>query len=206
MKARNLIVAVMAAMPLCACVSVMPKPGPAPDIYQLHDFATSPVKVGKERPAILLPVVQAPRMLKNNRVALVKPDGTFAYANSARWSGAVPEMLQSLIASAMNAQNRQVAVYPGEGVDTRYELHVRAMDFEAEYDRGLDAPPMAIVTLQATLVDRKTRSLVAQKSFSNSGRANSVSLGDITAGIDHQAQASARELAIWLAEKDGIAG
>lgn len=200
MNPRTLILAAL-VLPLSACVSVLPKPGPAPDIYQLHAFAAPASIAGKDRQSILLPVVQAPRTLKNNRVALVKPDGTFAYANSARWVGATPEMLQSLIASAMNAESSHVAVYPGEGVDTRYELHVRVRNFEAVYDQGLQSAPQARVNLRASLVDRKTRSLVAQEEFAKTGRADSTKLGDIAAEIDQQARKAAEEVAIWLTEK-----
>lgn len=198
MNTRTLMLAAL-VLPLSACVSVLPEAGPAPDIYQIHDITAPAAIAGHERMPILLPVIRAPRMLKNNRVALVKPDGTYAYANSARWAGAAPEMLQALIASAVNAQNTQVAVYPGEGVDTRYELHVHATDFEAVYDQGLEAAPLAKVTLRASLVDRKSRSLVAQKEFGHSGRAASVALGDIAAAIDQQARASAQDLARWSA-------
>ncbi|MBL1430930.1 MAG: membrane integrity-associated transporter subunit PqiC [Robiginitomaculum sp.] len=181
---------------LAGCISLLPDAGPGPDIYRLSKI-TQTTSLQKPDTLILLPLVQAPRELKNNRVALVTGQQSISYAANARWASSTPEMLQVLFADALRNQSAIQVVYPEDGINADLEVRIILQNFEAVYDQGQKIPPIAKVQILVRIIDRKTRTLAAEKVISSSARSSDVRLGSIVAAIDQASHNVAIDMSNW---------
>jgi len=196
-----------ALLTLCAaitgCISLLPEAGPGPDIYRLSDVSAGSDSKHTEL-VILLPLVQAQRELKNNRLTLVRHDRSIAYAADARWAAPTPQMLRKLIADTLTIRAGIRVVAPADGVDTAIELRVGLTSFEALYDQGTEAAPLAVVRYQVQIIDRKSRTLLAQETFRATSRANDIRLGQVVNAIDLAAHSAASKLSDWVAQQSAL--
>jgi len=181
---------------LAGCISLLPDAGPGPDIYRLSKI-TQTTSLQKPDTLILLPLVQAPRELKNNRVALVTGQQSISYAANARWASSTPEMLQVLFADALRNQSAIQVTYPEDGINADLEVRIILQNFEAVYDQGQKIPPIAKVQILVRIIDRKTRTLAAEKVISSSARSSDVRLGSIVAAIDQASHNVAIDMSNW---------
>ncbi len=192
--------AVLAGFALSACVSLLPEAGPGPDIYRLSHAATgSPVN--ETAITVLLPVVKAPKELKNNRVALIRNGSEISYAANARWAASTPEMLQELLADALRNDGALAVIFPGDGVKPQYEVRVILRAFEAQYDQGFNAAPQGVVRYRVRLVNPHTRQLIGEEMFEANSRSADIRLGSIVAAIDRAAHDAASQMASWVTEQ-----
>jgi len=182
---------------LAGCISLLPDAGPGPDIYRLSQITqiTSPQKPDT---LVLLPLVRAPRELKNNRVALTTNQQSISYAANARWASSTPEMLQVLFADALRNQPDIGVVYPTDGINADLELRIILQNFEAVYDQGQKMAPIAKVQILVRLIDRKTRTLVTEKTISSSSRSSDIRLDSIVAAIDQASHNVATDMSNWV--------
>lgn len=198
MKAVQPIV-IAAILVLGGCISLLPEAGAGPDIYRL-----SAVQSKSQQPSsmttVLLPLVQAPRELKNNRVALTVGDHTISYAANARWASSTPEMLQALFADNLRKQGDVGVVFPADGINADQELRIILHNFEANYDHGTDQPPLAVVRILVRLIDRNSRALIKENNLQAQFRARDLRLGSIVAAIDQAAHDIAMQTAYWVAK------
>ncbi|MCF6293152.1 MAG: ABC-type transport auxiliary lipoprotein family protein [Robiginitomaculum sp.] len=196
MKLKITILITMALL-LGGCISLLPDAGPGPDIYRLSKIVQTTQKQ-KTDTLILLPLVQAPRELKNNRVALITGQQSISYAANARWASSTPEMLQVLFADALRNQPYIGVVYPTDGIHADFEIRIILQNFEAVYDQGQKTAPIAKVQILVRLIDRKTRTLVTEKTISSSARSSDVRLGSIVAAIDQASHNVAIDMSNWV--------
>ena len=197
MKTKLLLLVVSAL--LASCISVLPKPGPDPDIYRLSDVVL-PAQMAKS-PTILLEMPFAPKGLRNNRVAIAEGPQDIAYVYGARWAALVPQMSDALLADSLLATQRLNVVAPLEGVRPAFGLVSEVRHFEAVYDQGRDALPLGYVSFRAKLIDRHGRRQIAQKMFSARVRASANTLAAMAAAIDAAAHEAASALAEWTADQ-----
>ncbi|PHR59223.1 MAG: hypothetical protein COA47_09675 [Robiginitomaculum sp.] len=190
----------LAGFALSACISLLPDAGPGPDIYRLTHAATGS-QASETAITLLLPVVKAPKELKNNRVALIRNGSAISYAANARWAASTPEMLQQLLADALRHDGALSVIFPGDGVKPNFEVRVILRAFEAQYDQGFDAAPQGVVSYRVRLVDPHTRQLIGEEIFQVKSRSADIRLGSIVAAIDVAAHEAARQMAIWVTER-----
>ncbi len=184
---------------LPGCISLIPEAGPGPDIYRLSSVPEDNGKDARTGGAVvLLPIVQAPKELRNNRVALILQPQTISYAANARWAAATPEMLQSLLADTFRERNFMQVVLPADGLDAPIEVRVSLQNFEAYYDQGQAAPPLARVGFRVQLIDRVSRTLLGEQKFVAQARSKDVRLGSIVAAIDEATHNTASQISHWV--------
>ncbi len=191
------------SLAVSACISVLPKAGPDPDIFRLSDVAL-PEQMAAS-PVLLLEMPLAPKALRNNRIAIARGPQDIAYAAGARWAGMVPQMAEELLNDSLLATRRLNVVSPREGVHPPFGLVVEVRHFEAVYDQGEGAVPLGRVTLYAKLINRRGRTLMAQKLFNAEVRARQNTLGAMAAAIDAAAHQAAAVLSDWVADQAAAA-
>ncbi len=196
---RAKLVLIMAALVLASCISVLPDPGPDPDIFRLSEIALPDDLAAT--PVVLVEVPRTPKALRNNRIAIVQGMQGIAYTTGARWAAPVPQIMAELIGDALLATARVNVVSPQEGVHPRFGLITEIRHFEVVYDQGEQATPLGRVNIRAKLIDRRSRALIAQKQFNAEVRASDNRLGVIAAAIDEAAHQAGGELGIWVAER-----
>ncbi len=182
---------------LGGCVSLLPKPGADPDIFRLSAAPQSTTSA--QSPLVVLPVVFAPKALRNNRVAISDGGNGIAYAAGARWAAPMPELFHTLQSDMLNAHGLRSAAVPG-GVRGDYTLVLEVRRFEAVYDNGPGRAPLALVRIKARLVDRISHSLLQTTTIEASVRASEDRLSPIILAIDAAAQKATADVAQWTAD------
>ena len=181
------------AVLLTGCLSLLPAAQNAPSIYRM-DISTNQPAVEKlqSAPIIIIPKPITTRALSGDEIVL-SPDGRrIAYAASARWVEPVPSLVHNALLEGFSQSRSVVALPTGTAVRGDYSMQVQVHSFEAVFDNGEDAAPMANIRLTLTLTNVKDRSLSGQKEITVSQRSASRGVGDITTA---QTQATASAVA-----------
>jgi cholesterol transport system auxiliary component len=98
--------------------------------------------------------------LDGERIALLRADRTLDYFAASRWSGRVPELVQSLALDTLRAAGGYRAVQPEDAPFSFDEtLQIEVRDFQAEYAAA--AAPVVKVALVCTLGRRSDRAVLA---------------------------------------------
>ena len=149
------------ALASSACVSVLPEPPPPPRIYNL---TVGPAPGGPQTlvasPAVIAVAMPGgPRALMGSEIAW-RTDGVFRYVAGAEWAGRAPDLLQAVLADAVDGAGVvRAGVRSGAGVRADYEIAWDVTAFQVEEVDGVITARFAAV---ARLVDARTRALLAQ--------------------------------------------
>src|SRR5262249_4747201 len=101
------------------------------------------------------------------------------------------------LVSAFEASGRiDQIVRDTEGVRTDYLLKIDVRDFEARYDQP-DAAPTAVVSLQATLVNRNDRNLAARLAIRKESAATLNSVDASVEAMDRALGAALADIVRW---------
>ncbi|PHS26009.1 MAG: hypothetical protein COA85_06430 [Robiginitomaculum sp.] len=195
MRAKLVILA--ASLMLASCVSLLPKPGPDPDIFRLSEIIL-PDNLAAS-PVIIVELPRTPKALRNNRMAVIEGKQGIAYTTGARWAAPVPQIMAELLGDALLATGRINVVSPQEGVHPRYGLITEIRHFEIVYDQGAETAPLGRVSIRAKLINRRSRTVIAQHHFDASVRASENRLGAIAAAVDSAAHQGGQALGDWAA-------
>lgn len=177
---RTLVLAPVLLL-LAACAPTLERNAPEPRIYRLVPPA---VEAGGPLAADLLvlrPVVA--EGLRGPRIASLWPGNRLDYFAGARWSGDLGEVVQGAAVEALSAAGRlrNVEAEPGRFGAT-HVLGLEVRRFEADYVAG--TPPVARVTLVATIGRQASRRALATWTASAEEPASSNSMGGVTAALD----------------------
>ena len=184
---------------LASCVSVLPKPGPEPDIFRLGEIAL-PDHLA-DTPVVMVELPRTPKALRNNRLAILQCGQGLAYTTGARWAAPVPQIMGELLGDALLATGRVNVVTPQEGMHPRYALITEIRHFEIVYDNGNEAAPLGQVAVRAKIIDRNQRTVLAQHHFEAKIRASENRLAPIATAVDAAAQQTGRTLGNWAADQ-----
>ena len=169
------------ALLLTGCLSLLPAAENAPSIYRMDTSTNKPaVEKFQSAPIIIIPKPITTRALSGDEIVL-SPDGRrIAYAASSRWVEPVPSLVHNALLEGFTQSRSLVALPTGTAVRGDYSMQVQLHSFEAVFDNGEDAAPMAQIRLTLTLTNVKDRTFSGQKEFTVSQRSASRGVGDIT--------------------------
>ncbi|MGJ8563723.1 MAG: ABC-type transport auxiliary lipoprotein family protein [Alphaproteobacteria bacterium] len=198
---RTNSVSVMAvAVLLGGCLSsVLPDPAPADVIYRFKNPGDT---VAANVDAIVLRVDRptAPAALMGHNV-VVSPDGQrLATAGKARWAEPVPSLIQNSVFDIFSMRPDIVGVLPTSGARTSHRIHLTVRNFEAQFDRGPESAPLAVVKYSATVSDASTRNLVGTYEVRKAVRADAASVSGIVFAQDEANREAINEIADWAAK------
>ncbi len=146
-------------LPLAGCLSTGSK-APAADIYTLTAPATAPASAAPAPTAVLSVLrPETAAGLHSERIALLQAGHRLDYFAASRWSGPLPELVQTLAMEALEGGGRFRSVQ----TDTvpfaaDYVLQLQIRHFEADYSGA--GPPVAHVAIDATLGRSSDRAIV----------------------------------------------
>lgn len=148
-------------------------PQPTPPIA-LYDLGLAPTHaesgVTKQSPTqlprLLITDITSPVWLNNQaiyyRLAYHNPAQLYSYANS-RWAAVPAVLLTRQINNYIKANTEYKIVNSADGVQAEYALHATLEDFSQIYEATEKSH--ANIHLNVTLIERRTRSLLAQRKF-----------------------------------------
>ncbi len=178
------------------CISVLPEAEPD-TLYRLATPDLGGAGPADGAATVIVARMSAPRGLAGDRIAIQRGD-RIAYMAGAAWLSPAPDLLHSAIIDAFHASAPVVAAAEAtDGVTARFELDLQLRHFEAVYDSGEGAAPLARVGYRARLIDRDTRALVEARSIAVDARAGANRQGEIVAAFSRASAGAARQLAEW---------
>lgn len=117
-------------------------------------------------PSLLIADATSPIWLDSQaiqyRLTYHNPMQLYTYANS-RWAATPAAMLTLQLRHRMLIETDNTVIKPGDGAQADYMLHIELSEFSQVFD-AIDSSH-AVINLNASLIKRKTRSLIAQRNF-----------------------------------------
>ncbi len=193
---------IAATLVLCAllggCISLIPKSKPA----QLYRFTASPA-AAPTGPAQGAPVLAQGALAFETAAAtdriLTVSGPQISYLAGARWAAPAPTLFQEALDRAFEAVSSPRLAARGSGVDAAARLDLDVQAFEARYDQGLDAAPLVVVRLSATIVRPGQRVVAGQHVFEVEARASDNRVGAIVDAYQTAVRGVLGKLVDWTA-------
>ena len=156
---RLLIFGCCVALPLAGCLSTGGK-SPASDIYTLTAPVPTPADAAPAPTAVLSVLrPETAAGLHGERIALLQAGHRLDYFAASRWSGPLPELVQSLTIDTLQAGGRFRSVQNDTApFAADYVLQLNVQHFEADYSGS--GPPVVHVVIEATLGRSSDRAIV----------------------------------------------
>lgn len=188
--------AMIGALTLSGCISLLPEPAPAPSIYRLSSVdGANEVVVGSQ--AILIRKPDAPLALKGTEISL-SPDGRrIAYAENAEWEAPIPQLIQQALIDGFEKSETLHPVTSATGIRANYALTVNVRSFEAVFVDGKKKAPEARVIVTATLTDMSERGLLGSKTVSKRKMASAREVSKIVIAQEGALRDAVDELVVW---------
>jgi ABC-type uncharacterized transport system auxiliary subunit len=179
---------------LAGCAPKLERNSPEERVYRLVAPALDRGAALPASLAVLRPVV-APG-LRTARIATVWPGNRLDYLAGAQWSGELGAVVQAAAVEALAASGR-LAMVEAEPArfGTRYALGLEVRRFEADYTAA--TPPLARVTLAATVGRQSNRQALSTWTASAEVPAGANTMTGVTAALD---EAFGRALADLLGQ------
>lgn len=180
-----------------ASCAVFPEPQPADIIYRLSHSGQGVT------PSVEADVIRVDRptglSVFNSNNIVVSPDGRrMSQAAGSRWAQPIPLMLQSSLVEALSGSPDLIGVLPSSGARTDTRIHLTIKNFEAQFDQGEKAAPIAIVRYTATLADASDRALLNTFVAHKSVRADAASVSEIVRALETANNQAMDDIVAWL--------
>ena len=186
-----------AALVFSGCVSLLPDPAPADVVYRL---STSNEGV-PQSPAAKVIRIDRPRASSvfQGQNVVVSPDGRrLASAAQAKWAEPIPDMVQNSFVDVLAQRPGLVGVIPSSGARTDTRVHLTIKSFEARFDQGEGAAPIAVVHYAVTLSNASNRNLLSTFDVKKTMRSSDIRVSTIVEAMDNANQQALNEIADWL--------
>lgn len=181
------------------CVSLLPKPSPAPTVYRLTVPEALSSKSTPSAKVINIEYPTAPRSLSGTNIVL-SPDGRrLTSAAGANWAEAIPGMLRDSLIDTLTRDGKVIGVIPKGSTRVPYRLNIDLRRFEAVFDQGENAAPNIFVHINVALTNTQSRQLMGVHTVTKQSRAGVKSVSSIVQAKDAATREAMDDIANWLA-------
>jgi len=190
----------LTTLTVSAC-SIIPDPAPASIVYRLNLSGDS---VPAMEDATVIRVDRpASTSAFNTTSIVVSPDGRrLSTVAQALWPEGTPTMLQETLVDAFSREPSIIGVLPESGTRTDTRVHITIKNFEAQFDQGEEAAPLAVVRYTATLANATDRRLIDTFVTRHEVRANAARVSDIVGALEKANDAAMTDIVAWVVEND----
>ncbi len=193
MKRLWLLPALALTIAPAGCISLLPKAGPAPALYDIRP-AVPPAPAAPKTGAAILAVSppSGSRVHLNTEIAW-RRDSLTGFMDGAAWSSRAGDMLQNLLVEALDASGAtRGALRTGQGqADLEIQWDVTA--FEVVEDARLEARLQG----RAKVFDARTRMLLNTLAFDARVPLGDRSRGRAAAALEEAARIGVGQIAAW---------
>ena len=188
---------------LAGCVSFN-KSQPRVSIYDFGMQQTQTTKLISQqalqhRKSLLIADATAPSWLDNNaihyRLLYQNPTQSYTYASS-RWIAAPAALLTQQIRNHIVASTSEQVIKDNSTAKADYALHIELEEFTQLFDT-MDASHI-VIGLRASLVERNTRKLLAQKDLSLAEKTPTADAAGAVFALSSASNQLINELVAWL--------
>jgi len=171
-------------------------------LHRLTPLTTVPDNLPVLDRRLLIEPPTAASGLNTARIPL-RPDPTLLdYFANAQFVEVVPIMVQSLVRESLDATGSLDVLGPdATGLRPDYVLRLHIQDFQAEYDRGLNQPPLINIRMQLRLLGLPRRESLATGRGQQTLRADGTALDTVIQGFDQAMGLVLRRIVTWTIEE-----
>lgn len=150
-------------------------------------------------PSLLIADATAPTWLDSQaiqyRLAYHNPMQLYTYANS-RWAATPAAMMSLQVRNRILTETGIIVIKPGDGAQADYTLQIELNEFSQVFD-AIDKSH-AIISLNASLIHRKTRALIAQHHFNMQQKAVTADAAGGTKALTEASDKLTAHLVSWI--------
>ncbi len=194
------LAAVLIAVGLSGCISILPKNKPS----QLYRFgveraaepASAPAAVTGPMSGVVMQAVTFPRAAGGDQI-LTTTGGQAAYISESRWISPAQVLFQEAVQNSFDARaHRTRLLNRGEIGAASAFLRLEVRSFEARYDRGPGTAPLVTIAVLARM-SALDGQVVGEQTFHADLRADDNRVGPITAAFDAGVDKVLGDLTNW---------
>ena len=153
----------------------------------------------KQRKSILIADATVPSWLDNTaihyRLLYHNPSQSYSYANS-RWIGPPASILTQKIRDRIVTNTNEQVIKSSSTAKTDYILHIELEEFIQAFDTMKESH--VVIGLRASLIERNSRNLFAQKDFSIKEKAPTTDAAGAVFALSSASNQLINELIEWL--------
>ena len=197
-----------AGLALGACTPFALTRREATTLHRLTPMTTVPDNLPVLDRRLLIEPPTAASGLNTARIPL-RPEPTLLdYFANAQFVEVVPIMVQGLVTQSLDATGSLDVLGPdATGLRPDYVLRLHIQDFQAEYDRGLDQPPLINIRMQLRLLGMPRRESLATVRGDQTVRADGTSVEAVILAFDQAMGLALRRIVSWtvaeIARREG---
>lgn len=197
MISKFVIPAFVTASLATGCVSILPEPAPPPAVYRL-ETSTTPVDKSASPEIIRVDRPSSPQIFNANDIVVTMDGQKLSAVAQANWSEVTPVVIQDAMIDALANSRSFIGLLPTSGARTETRLHLSIKNFEANFDRGTESAPLAIVHYRVTYARADDRKLLGTHTVRKTMRADSIRVSSIVAAIQAANDAAMIDIVDWL--------
>ena len=182
---------------LAGCISLLPSPKPAAVVYRL-DTDLSAVAPNATAEVVRVDRPTAPLIYGSSNIIATVDGKTLTSVALSNWSESMPFIVQNSLVTALEGSAEFVGVTPTSGARTQTRVHLTIGNFEANFDNGEDAAPLAVVKYRVTYARADDRELIGTYNVSQTHRADSINVSSIVDAMETANQAAMVDVVNWL--------
>ncbi len=191
--------AALALMAICGCSALSPSTTPPPSYYSLNRLPGAvALAAPAAAPTLIINPPQAAAGFDSARIIYLREQHKLEYFAHGEWVDPPPHMLGDLLVAALEQSGafRAVLLAPSAAVgDLRLDTEIIRLQHEFE-----TRPSRVRFTLRATLVDDKTRRVLATREFDDSSAAASDDTYGGVVAANRAVQTVLERLSLFCAE------
>lgn len=198
MRLTILSLAAVASVALAGCVSLFPKTEPA-QLYRFGGTAAAqpgPGATAGQTVIALAPIDFADAASGDRLMTSTGPE--VAYIAGARWAAPAKTMFTEALEQAFERDARVVSLAGRRsmgGVDLMLDVDVNA--FEARYENGREAAPVAVISMDVRVIRLKERTVVSHRIIEVRQPASENRMGSIVTAMDAATTQALSQLVEW---------
>jgi cholesterol transport system auxiliary component len=193
---RGLLVSSAVLLLLSGCSGLIGPSGPPPQIYVLQPDLRALDDAPRVTWQLAVAAPDASESLDTPRIALHR-GATLDYFADARWTDAVPLLVQAKLVEAFEKSARIPAVAAtSDAVRADYVLETTLRDFQARYDSPNGAPTI-VVDIVVHVVTVGRNDVIATHDFHQEAPAARNDIPSVVAAFNQAAGAAFEEIAGW---------
>ena len=187
---------------LSACISVLPDPIPASSVYRLGTNAQAAEKAPTAE-IIRVDRPSATQIFNSTDIIVTQGGQKLSAVAMAKWSEATPVVIQEAMIEALESSPQFIALVPTSGARTKTRLHLSVKNFEANFDQGQEAAPLAVVQYRVTYARADDRKLLGTHIVRKTARADSINVSSIVTALERANDAAMADIVTWLESRKG---
>lgn len=185
----------------CASCASIISPGPPPSRLQLHPALPGPLDAAPVRKQVIVATPSAGRELETDAIALIFNGREVRHLAGARWTEAVPRLLQRFFVESLESSRAVTGVSDDvTGIVANARLLSDIKTFGLEY-ASENSPPRARFAAVFRLLDLYSGKILAVKVIEHSVPASGSDPVCLAAACEKALQQALAELAAWTANE-----